>query len=94
MALDPTTAQAIADTFSIGQLKALRTTATEVFLNSAHVQRSFEGSNLTISKENAQDIIAAVQAAITLKTSGDPELNPPGAAGRNLIADFRTFQIF
>lgn len=91
--LNPDVAQAISETYSIGQLKTLRATAVEVFMNSAHVQRSFEGSNLTISKDNAESIIAAVNAAIALKTTADPALNPPGADSRIALPDFRGLQV-
>lgn len=91
MPASQTVAQAYADTYNVTELQDLRAAAIEVYTNSATVSRSFEGTNLTIDKGNAEDVLANIQEALRIKQikarGCDPDLDGPS----NVISLDRRF---
>lgn len=84
MPYSATVATAYADTYSVTELQDIRAAALEVYTNSATVSRSFEGSSLTIDKQNAEEVLETVQEALRIKqikSQGcDPDLHGPSLA--------------
>lgn len=81
MPCSPTVAAAYADEYSVAELHEIRTSALEVYTNSATTSRSFAGSSLTIDKRNAEEVLETVQRALRIKEAKakglDPDLDEP-----------------
>ena len=95
MPSNSTVAEAFADTYSVSELQDIRTAALEVYTNSATVSRAFEGSSLTIDKQNAEEVLETVSEALRIKQiraqGCDPDLHGPTLA---TSIDRRFHQIF
>jgi len=87
---DSATVRALAEEFTIEDLRDLRKAALQVKMEGGTVSRSYEGSSFSISVDNCALIIAETTAAIdyknTLSGGDDPVLTQtPMGAG----VDFR-----
>jgi hypothetical protein len=67
MTPDPATVRALAEEFTIEDLRDLRKAALKVRMEGGTVSRSYEGSSFSISLENCAQIIAETTAAIDAK---------------------------
>ena len=82
---DSATVRALAEEFTIEDLRDLRKAALQVKMEGGTVSRSYEGSSFSISVDNCALIIAETTAAIdakrTLSDGDDPVLTqtPMGA---------------
>lgn len=81
MPFSPIVAAAYAEQYSVTALEAIRLDALKVHANSGTVSRSYEGSSLTIDRENVVEILETVAEALRLKRSKtqgcDGELEAP-----------------
>jgi len=80
--------------YTAAQLEAFLDAALEAARESTTVSRSYEGSSMTISAENAKQVALDLGAALTSKRAADANKDPvlsasPWSAG----VDFSTRQI-
>lgn len=85
MTPDPSVVRALAEDFTLEDLRDLRKAALQVRMEGGTISRSYEGSSFSISLENCAQIIAETTAAIDAKRiasdGNDPVLTqtPMGA---------------
>ena len=75
---NPVVAAGYAATYSRAELEEIRRAALEAHRESTTVSRSFEGSSLSISRENAVQVLEDVAAALDIldaqEAGADPDL--------------------
>ena len=90
MPADPATVRALAESYTAEEIRGLRKTALDVRMEGGTSTRNYEGSSMTISIENAGQIIDDCNAALdylaTTASGEDPGLT---AAPINRGIDFR-----
>jgi hypothetical protein len=78
MPADPDSVRALAESYTAEELRGLRKVATDTMMEGGTSTRNYEGSSMTISVENAQQIIANCNAALdylaTTASGEDPGL--------------------
>ena len=78
MPADPSTVRALAETYSAEDIAGIRKVALDVRMEGGTTTRNYEGSSMTISIENAGQIIEDCNAALdylkTSSTGADPDL--------------------
>ena len=89
MPASPATVRALAETYTAEEIRGMRKLALDVRLEGGTSTRNYEGSSMTISIENCEQVIEDCNAALDSLTDSASG-NTPGAtrAPLNLGIDF------